>query len=154
MNKCRCSDGSLRRYFDKVSQPLLDRIDICVEAPALRYEELTCEEKDNESSQVIQKRVLACHEIQCERFKEESFSHNSAIPASRLEEFCFLGEKEKKYMERMYEKMNLTARTYHKILRVARTIADLEASDKISLSHLNEAICYRNVDEKFWGGIG
>lgn len=154
MNKCRCSDGSLRRYFDKVSQPLLDRIDICVEAPALRYEELTCEEKDNESSEVIQKRVLACHEIQCERFKEESFSHNSAIPASRLEEFCFLGEKEKKYMERMYEKMNLTARTYHKILRVARTIADLDASDKISLSHLNEAICYRNVDEKFWGGIG
>jgi len=154
MNKCRCSDSSLRRYFDKVSQPLLDRIDICVEAPALRYEELTSSGKAGESSEIIQKRVLACHEIQCERYKEESFSHNSAIPASRLEEFCFLGEKETKYMEKMYEKMNLTARTYHKILRVARTIADLEEAKKISLSHLNEAICYRNVDEKFWGGIG
>ncbi len=154
MNKCRCSDGSLRRYFDKVSQPLLDRIDICVEAPALRYEELTGEERGGESSREIQKRVLACHEIQCERFKGEMFSHNSAIPASRLEEFCCLGAKEKKHMENMYEKMNLTARTYHKILRVARTIADLQGEKAISLTHLNEAICYRNIDEKFWGGMG
>lgn len=153
MNRCRCSDGSLRRYFDKVSQPLLDRIDICVEAPALRYEELTEREAKGESSQEIQKRVLQCHEIQYERFKEETFSHNSSIPASRLEEFCFLGDKEKKYMESIYEKMNLTARIYHKILRVARTIADLEQEKNISLSHLNEAICYRNVDEKFWGGL-
>lgn len=154
MNKCRCSDRSLRRYFDKVSQPLLDRIDICVEAPALRYGELTDTKRDGECSEEIQKRVRACHDIQCERFKMENFSHNSAIPASRLEEFCYLGEKEKKYMENMYEKMNLTARTYHKILRVARTIADLDEVRQISLSHLNEAICYRNIDEKFWGGVG
>ena len=153
MNKCRCSDGSLRRYFDKVSQPLLDRIDICVEAPALRYEELTGRTHSGESSNEIQKRVLACHEIQCERFKSEDFSHNSGIPASMLEEFCYLGKKEKQYMETMYDKMNLTARTYHKILRVARTIADLEETKDIALSHLNEAICYRNVDEKFWGGV-
>lgn len=153
MNRCRCSDGSLRRYFDKISQPLLDRIDICVEAPALRYEELIGKESVGESSKDIQKRVLACHEIQCERFKEESFFHNSAIPASRLDEFCPLGEKEEKYMESIYKKMNLTARTYHKILRVARTIADLAQEQNISLSHLNEAICYRNVDEKFWGGV-
>ena len=154
MNKCRCSDGSLRRYFDKVSQPLLDRIDICVEAPALRYDELTSKEKRGESSAEIQKRVLECHELQCERFQGENFSHNSAIPASRLEEFCALGSKEKQHMENIYQKMNLTARTYHKILRVARTIADLAGAKDISLSHLNEAICYRNVDEKFWGGIG
>ena len=153
MNKCRCSDGNLRRYFDKVSQPLLDRIDICVEAPALRFEELTGVRKGEESSSEIQKRVLACHEIQCERYKQEDFLHNSAIPASRLEEYCFLGDKEKKYMEHIYQKMNLTARTYHKIIRVARTIADLEEAKNITLSHLNEAICYRNVDEKFWGGV-
>lgn len=153
MNKCRCSDGNLRRYFDRVSQPLLDRMDICVEAPALRYEELTGKESGGESSQEIQKRVLECHEIQCERFEKEEFSHNSAIPASRLEEFCALGTKEQRYMESVYKKMNLTARTYHKILRVARTIADLEREKRISISHLNEAICYRNVDEKFWGGI-
>lgn len=154
MNRCRCSDGNLRRYFDKVSQPLLDRIDICVEAPALRYEELIKKGQIGESSQEMQKRVLVCHEIQCERFKAEDFSHNSAIPASRLEEFCALGLKEQTYMESIYKKMNLTARTYHKILRVARTIADLEQSKEIHVSHLNEAICYRNIDEKFWGGIG
>lgn len=154
MERCRCSDGSLRRYFDKISQPLLDRIDICVEAPALRYEELTSTEKSGESSAEIQKRVLECHEIQCERFRGEEFAHNSAIPASRLEEFCFLGKKEQNYMENIYQKMNLTARTYHKILRVSRTIADLEQVKEIGLSHLNEAICYRNIDEKFWGGIG
>lgn len=153
MNKCRCSEGNLRKYFDKVSQPLLDRIDICVEAPALRYEELTKKERLGESSSDIQKRVLLCHDIQCERFKGESFSHNSAIPSSRIEEFCTLGQKEQNYMESIYKKMNLTARTYHKILRVARTIADLEEKHEISIAHLNEAICYRNIDEKFWGGM-
>ncbi len=152
MQKCRCSESGLRRYFDKISQPLLDRIDICVEAPSLTYKELTGKEK-SESSQDIQKRVFACHQIQCERFKDVSFSHNSRIPASMLEEFCFLERKEQQYMEQIYKKMNLTARTYHKILRVARTIADLEQSTKIHIHHLNEAICYRNVDEKFWGGV-
>lgn len=153
MQKCRCSESGLRRYFDRVSQPLLDRIDICVEAPALTYKELIGKEK-SESSQNIQKRVLACHQIQCERYKGEDFLHNSHIPASRLGEFCFLEPKEQKYMENIYTKMSLTARTYHKILRVARTIADLEESQRIQIRHLNEAICYRNVDEKFWGGVG
>jgi len=154
MNRCRCSEGSLRRYFDKVSQPLLDRIDLCVEAPTLTYAQLTKgKEKEEESSKDIQKRVLMCHEIQCERFKEEDFSHNSRIPAARLEEFCRLGQKEQRYMEQMYEKMFLTARTYHKILRVARTIADLEQEKEIGMKHLTEAICYRNVDRKFFGGV-
>lgn len=153
MNKCKCSEGSLRRYFDKVSQPLLDRIDICVEAPALSYQELTRKKQQKgESSEEIQKRVLVCHEIQCERFKGEGFSHNSRIPASRLEEFCPLGVEETTYMEKIYSKMSLTARIYHKILRVARTIADLEQDRDIKPKHLSEAICYRNVDEKFRGG--
>ena len=83
----------------------------------------------------------------------EDFSHNSGIPAARLEEFCCLGKKEMTYMEGVYNRMNLTARTFHKILRVARTLADMEQKKEISICHLNEAICYRNVDEKFWGGI-
>lgn len=153
MNRCRCSDGSLRRYLDKVSQPLLDRIDICVEAPMLTYKELTKKEKTKgESSKEIQKRVLECHQIQYERYKNEGFLHNSSIPSARLEEFCWLGKKEAEYMEQMYEKMSLTARTYHKILRVARTIADLKGEKDIQIKHLSEAVCYRNVDRKFWGG--
>jgi len=152
-NKCRCSDGNLSRYLDKVSQPLLDRIDICVEVPTLTYQELTKGKKVSESSSDIQKRVLVCHKIQCTRYREEKFSRNSQIPAARLEEFCHLGDKEYKYMESIYKKMSLTARTYHKILRVARTIADLEQEKDIKLRHLSEAVCYRNIERKFWGGI-
>lgn len=153
MNRCRCSQISLQRYFDRISQPLLDRIDICVEAPSLSFKELTSKEKGKaETSKEIQKRVFVCHQIQCERYQGESFSHNSHIPAPRLEEFCYLGRKEKAYMEDVYEKMALTARTYHKILRVARTIADLDEKKEIEIPHLIEAVCYRNIDSRFWGG--
>ncbi len=153
MSRCRCSPASIQRYLDRISQPLLDRIDICVEVPALKFTDLHPREmKREESSAEIQKRVLVCHQIQCERYKKESFSHNSLIPASRLEEFCYLGREETAYMEDIYEKMALTARTYHKILRVARTIADLDEKKEIELSHLMEAVCYRNIDSKFWGG--
>ena len=151
MQRCRCSPSGLRRYFDRISQPLIDRIDICVEAQALSYGELTGK-MASETSADIQKRVRACYEIQCERFRNENFSHNSQIPAARLDEFCELGEKERRYMENMYEKMSLTGRTYHKILRVARTIADMEQSKDIKLKHLNEAICYRSIEGKYWGG--
>lgn len=153
MNRCRCSPSSIQRYLDRISQPLLDRIDICVEVPTLTFQDLNQKKKGKgECSKEIQQRVLACHQIQCDRYKGESFSHNSQIPAARLEEFCFLDKNEEMYMEEIYEKMALTARTYHKILRVARTIADLDEKKEIGLSHLKEAICYRNIDSKFWGG--
>ena len=153
MNRCRCSPASIQRYLERISQPLLDRIDLCVEVPTLRFQDLhPKEKKSGESSAMIQQRVLACHQIQCERFKNETFSHNSHIPAARLEDYCALGKEEETYMEAAYEKMGLTARTYHKILRVARTIADLEEKKQIALPHLMEAVCYRNIDSKFWGG--
>ena len=110
MQRCRCTPASLRRYFDRVSQPLIDRMDICVEAPGVSYEELTGGGV-NESSADIRMRVKECQEIQMKRYEGENFCHNSRIPASRIEEFCRLGEKEQKYMENMYHKMALTART-------------------------------------------
>lgn len=152
MQKCRCSAATLRRYAQKVSQPLIDRIDICVQAPMVTYAELTGK-GNNEDSASIQKRVAACHQIQRDRYRNESFHYNSRIPAARMEEFCPLGSKEQAYMEDMYKKMALTARTYHKILRVARTIADCEESRKINVGHLSEAVCYRSMDERFWGGV-
>lgn len=152
MQKCHCTQATLRRYAQKVSQPLIDRIDICVQAPMVTYAELT-EKGNNESSVDIQKRVAACHQIQRERYRKESFHYNSRIPAARMEEFCPLGDKEQKYMESIYQKMALTARTYHKILRVARTIADCEESRQITVGHLSEAVCYRSMDERFWGGV-
>jgi magnesium chelatase family protein len=152
MNRCRCTPNLLRRYFGRISQPLLDRMDICVEAPNVSYEELT-QKGQNESSETIRERVLFCHEIQQKRYRGESFCHNSSIPASRLSEYCRLGDKQQRYMEQMYEKMALTARTYHKILRVARTIADTDQADEIRLSDLQEAICYRSLTDRFWGGM-
>lgn len=151
MQKCRCSATNLKRYLDKISQPLLDRMDLCVQAPMVTYEELT-EKKKGESSETIRRRVSACQEIQKERYKEESFTHNSQIPASKLNEYCYLGEKEEAYMKEIFQKQNLTARTYHKILRVSRTLADMKEQKRITLTELNEAICYRALDKQFWGG--
>lgn len=151
MNKCRCSQAMLQRYFDRISQPLIDRIDLCVEAPQVTFAELTGH-GNNETSGEIRSRVCECQERQLFRFREETFLHNSSIPASKLPEYCALGEKEQVYMEQMYRKLGLTARTYHKILRVARTIADLSHAENIRHSDLAEAICYRSIGEKFWGG--
>ena len=152
MQKCRCTQASLKRHFDKISQPLIDRMDLCVEAPMVSFAELMKKGK-NESSAQIQGRVNACHQIQMKRFAQEKFHHNSRIPASRLSEFCSLGKTEKTYMEKIYAKMSLTARTYHKILRIARTIADMREADTIGITDLQEAVCYRSIDEKFWGGV-
>lgn len=152
MQRCHCSQRTLRRYLERISQPLLDRIDICVQVSALSYSELTGKGK-RETSAKIRERVCNCHEIQQERYKNEVFSYNSHIPAGRLGEFCYLGEKEQHYMEHIYEKLSLTGRTYHKILRVARTIADLSEEKEIKLCHLNEAICYRNQNMSDWGGL-
>ncbi len=151
MQKCRCTVPGLRRYMDKLSQPLIDRIDLCVEASALSYSEIVMKDK-NESSEAIRKRVVKCHELQHARYADEAFRFNSRLPASLMEKYCKLGDKESKYMESLFNKMGMTGRTYHKIIRVARTIADLDGSEDIKLSHLSEAVCYRSLDNKYWGG--
>ena len=151
-NRCRCTQASLQRYFDRISQPLIDRMDLCVEAPMVTYEELTGN-GNNESSKTIRDRVCECQERQIFRFKDEIFAHNSGIPAAKLNQFCRLGEKEQRYMEKMFHKLSLTARTYHKILRVARTIADTQKAENIRVCDLTEAVCYRSIGDKFWGGM-
>lgn len=150
--RCCCTPSMLRRYIGRVSKPLLDRIDICAEAPAVTYRELTGKAK-NESSADIRSRVQACHEIQLARYRGQNFCHNSRIPAARIADYCALGEKEERYMEQVFGNRSMTARSYHKVLRVARTVADLDRSDRIEIRHLSEAACYRSFDEKFWGGM-
>lgn len=148
-SRCRCAGTLIRRYLSKISQPLLDRIDLCVEAEPITYRELVARER-GESSAKIRARVLAAQQLQKERFAGESWYFNSQIPAAGLPEFCALGKKENAYMERMYEKLQLSARAYHKILKVARTIADLSGSERITTRHLTEAVCYRSMDKKYW----
>lgn len=149
VQKCRCSTTAIERYLGRISQPLLDRIDICVEAPQIAFHELKGGGEE-ETSETIRKRVMRTHQIQQERYKGEGFSYNNQIPGVRIREYCRLDQEQEKYMEQMYNRLNLTARSYHKILKVARTLADMEQEENIQMVHLNEAICYRSLDKKFW----
>lgn len=149
LNRCHCSRQSIQRYIGKISQPLLDRIDICVEAPTLNYAQISSKIK-NEDSESIRKRVVKCHKLQKERYEPYGFSYNSEIPSNLMDKFCPLGDEERVFMEEMYDRYQLTARTYYKVLKVARTIADLEQAKDITLIHLQEAFAYRGLDKKYW----
>lgn len=149
MTKCRCSRNDVLHYLSKISQPLIDRIDISIEAKPLTFAELDGGKKE-ESSMEIRKRVVKCHKIESDRYKDEPFHFNSEIPPNKIEKYCALCEKDRIFMEDIFKSMSLTARTYHKILRVARTIADLDGAFNIERKHLMEAICYRSADKKYW----
>ena len=149
--RCRCTLSEIRQYMQRISRPLLDRIDISVEVKPLSFLE-AAEDIKEESSDVIRRRVMKVHEIEEERFKNESFSFNSKIPHTLLSKYCPLSPKDKSYMEETFEKLSLSARAYHRILRVARTISDMEGSSDIKREHLYEAICYRTLDRRFWEG--
>ena len=149
MQKCRCTAASIERYINRISQPLLDRIDICVETPQIKFEELNGTKKE-ENSDTIRARVIEVHAIQKKRYQKEDFQFNSQIPAARIAEYCALSKDQEKYMKKIYKQLNLTARSYHKILKVARTLADMDGTENILDAHLNEAVCYRNIDKRFW----
>ena len=149
MQKCRCNASEIERYINRISQPLLDRIDICVATMQIPFEELNGVSKEETSAQ-IRERVMGVHERMQFRFRNENFMYNSQIPAAKIKEYCALDVTQERFMEETYQALNLTARSYHKILKVARTLADMDSSEKIQTKHLNEAICYRNVDKKLW----
>ena len=149
MNRCRCTQSSIDRYLGKVSQPLLDRIDLCVEVSRLTYEDLT-NRKGNESSAQIRERVCMAWDRQKRRFEGKGLYFNSQISAEELKQYCRLGEEQEAYLHELYQKNNLTARSYHKLLRVARTIADLAGEESVTTGHLAEAACYRSLDKKYW----
>lgn len=154
--KCRCSQPSIERYLSRISQPLLDRIDICVEASQITYEELN-ESQKNESSEQIRERVKETLERQKIRFRNEDISFNSQIPASKMKHYCKVEDGLEEYLKDTYRRLDLTARSYHKILKVARTLADMDGNELILKKHLEEAFCYRSLEKKFWengGGRG
>jgi magnesium chelatase family protein len=128
----------------------LDRIDICVEVPKVEYSDLT-EETREEGSEVIRARIVKAREIQQERYAKCEIRANAHLGIRDMEVYCNLGSEEREIMEQAYEQLGLTARTYHKVLGVARTIADLEESKEIRAKHLREALTYRTMDAKYWG---
>lgn len=149
--QCRCSKMQVRRYADRISRPLLDRIDICVEASSVAFEEIRTKQK-NESSETIRKRVEMARKIQRARFASTGIYFNSEMGGRQIERFCELGATEEQFLEKIYKRLSLSARGCHKILKVARTIADLEQSEQILQSHLAEAVSYREIEEIYWGG--
>jgi len=149
MNKCHCNTRDISRYLNKISMPFIDRMDLCVEAPRVAFDELTGKEA-GQTSEKIREEVICAHQMQKERYEGTGYRFNSDVKGAAAEEFFRVGKKEKKILEDAFERLNLTARSYHKILKVARTAADLECKSDMESSHILQAICYRNVDRKFW----
>ena len=147
--KCTCSPAEVRRYLNKVSGPMLDRIDIHIEVPAVKYEELSSN-IPSESSAEIRKRVNAARKIQTERFKNTGINCNARIPSGMLHDVCVLDEKADKILKQAFEKLGLSSRAYTKLLKISRTIADLDNSEIIGVKHISEAIQYRSLDRKYW----
>ncbi len=150
-NKCKCSPNEIRRYLGRISGPILDRIDICIEAPRVDISDLTEKTKRlNESSAAIRKRVMKARKIQEERFAGTDIKFNSEMSPKDIQKHCKLGIREESYLEEAFCRMELSARAYHKVLRVARTIADIDGSENIQQIHLCEALSYRLTDGKYW----
>lgn len=147
--ECTCSKGAPQKYLAKVSGPLLDRLDIHIEVPQVDFQKLSAEEK-GESSAEIKKRVNKARAIQTKRFEGTEITCNAKMTPSMTRQVCRLDDISRKMLERCFETMGLSARAYDKILRIARTIADLDESESIGLQHITEAVQYRSLDRKFW----
>ena len=142
---CTCTPAQVQRYRSKISAPLLDRIDIQIEVPAVLYDELS-KLADGDMSAQIKERVNKARKIQLERYANDNITANSQLTAAMLDKYCALGDAESKLLKSAFDRLGLSARAHSKILKVARTIADLDASDDIKTTHIAEAIQYRNFD--------
>ena len=149
--ECSCTDNAVQKYLNRVSGPLLDRIDIHIEVPPVEYDDLTAK-SDEEKSEVIRSRVDAARSIQTARFAGTPTKCNARIESSQFEEVCQMDDRADRMLKNAFDKLNLTARAYDRIVKVARTIADLDQSEIIRASHISEAIQYRTLDRKYWHG--
>ncbi len=149
-HECTCTPAQIAKYHAKLSGPLLDRIDLHIEIDNVTYEELSDVSSESESSDAIKRRVNAARKIQQERYSNEGFSSNAAIDQKMLAKYCTLDKKSELALKMAFEKLGLSARAHSRILKVARTIADLDGSENIGFSHLSEAIGYRSLDRSYW----
>ena len=147
--QCTCSQHAIDRYLQRVSGPLLDRIDLHVEVAPVGYEELSGTEQ-SESSAAILSRVQKARGLQEARYQGLGFACNARLSSSALREYCRLAPEAEAMFRRVFDNMALSARAYDRILKVSRTIADLAGSDRIETEHLSEAIQYRTLDRKYW----
>lgn len=143
------SQFEMQRYMNKLSGPLLDRIDIHIEVQKVEFDQLA-DRRKGEKSDDIRKRVLLAREIQSNRYKDLAIHYNAQMGPKEIEQFCELDETSQQLIKTAMDKLNLSARAYDRILKVARTIADLEQTENLSPVHISEAIQYRSLDREFW----
>lgn len=154
-NRCNCRETEVARYLGRISRPLLDRIDICMEVPQLAYTDIrklpeNREDRKTEDSKTMRERVVRARRMQEIRYREENIHTNSELSAAQIGRYCRLEREGELLMEQAFSHLKLTARGYNRILKVARTIADIEGEEQITAKHLSEAICYRSTDLSCW----
>lgn len=147
---CTCSQNAVHRYLNKISGPMLDRLDLHVEVPPVDYNELSSDGSEETSAQ-IRERVNKARKIQTERYKGTGITCNARLTPSALKKYCVMSEEASKYLGLSFERLSMSARAYDRILKVARTIADLEGSEIIEKPHIFSAISFRSLDRKYWG---
>jgi magnesium chelatase family protein len=150
--ECVCAPGVVKRYLNKISGPLLDRIDLHVEVTPVSYDELASNERASENSQDIANRVITAREVQTKRFEGRNIHCNAQMPGRMVQEVCQISPAGQALVKKAMEKLQLSARAYDRILKVARTAADLANSESIQIEHLAEAIHFRSLDREGWAG--
>lgn len=147
-NRCTCSPMQIKSYMGKISGPLMDRIDLHIEVASIKFNDMADNIK-KESSKEIKERVNKARKIQVERYKTEGIYFNSQLKPKHINKYCNIGSSEKQLLKQAFEKYNLSARAYNRILKVARTIADLDCSENINVRHIAEALQHRCLDRKY-----
>jgi magnesium chelatase family protein len=148
--ECSCQPFAINRYFSRISGPLLDRIDMHIEVTPVAVSDLSAKSQE-ETSAEIRKRVIQARSIQSKRFAGTGIHSNAMMNSAMLRTFCPLAPEVQSLLERAMERLNLSARAYDRIIKVARTIADLAGEENISTKHIAEAINYRSLDRENWG---
>ncbi len=146
---CKCPPPAVERYMGRISGPLLDRIDLHIEVPAVPFQELSAT-ADGTSSVIMREQVDRARSVQRQRFGPDSHRLNGKMTTRQLRKFCVLDAEGKQLLQTAMDELGLSARAHDRILRVARTVADLEGSDAIKPEHVSEAIGYRSLDRKLW----
>lgn len=151
--ECVCAPGTVQKYLSKISGPLLDRIDIHIEVTPVSFEELASRNRQNETSESVRQRVLRAREIQHSRYEsQQGIFCNAQLPSNRIQDVCAIPQAGQALLKTAMQKLSLSARAYDRILKVARTIADLDNAVEIKVEHLAEAIQYRSLDRENWAG--
>ncbi len=148
---CNCTPLQIQKYLGRISGPLLDRMDLHVEVPRVNYEQLRGHES-SESSASMREKVMAARDMQKRRFSRYKIKLNSQMRPADVKKFCYLDEESEMLLKSVFDRLRMSARAYDRILKVARTIADLERSGDIKVNHLGEALQYRSLDRKYWNG--